>query len=107
MGKYLIIAALTALTIGQPAFADTVARSADVQYKDLDLRTDSGTRTLERRLSRAVETVCGTAARIDIVGQRKVKDCQRETKLRAAAQIDRVIALAVGDPVARVAAAGN
>lgn len=107
MGKYLILTALTVLSIGQPAFAETVDRSVAVQYTDLNLRSEAGIRTLDRRLSRAVDTVCGTAAQIDIVGQRKIKECQRETKHRAAAQVERVIAGIMEDREVRVAAIGS
>ncbi len=94
MKKLLILAALTAASFGQPAFAQSapVDRTAVVEHSDLDLRTERGAKTLDRRIWRAVVTVCGTASGYDLEGKNDVRQCRRDTRLRAAAQAELAIA---------------
>src|SRR3546814_20559273 len=63
MQKLLILAALAAVSTGQPVLAQPAPAnpSIAVTHRDLDLRTEAGTKTLDRRIWRAVVTVCGTA----------------------------------------------
>jgi UrcA family protein len=51
-------ASLFAMTPGVVS-AQTAPRSVAVEFRDLDLATDKGQRTLERRIVRAARTVCG------------------------------------------------
>jgi len=104
MQKLLILAALAAVSIGQPAFAQSAPANptAVVQHKDLDLRTQAGTRTLDRRIWRAVVTVCGAASDFDLEGKNDVRECRRDTRRVASAQADRVVASATRDQPIRV-----
>ena len=96
MKKLLILAALTAVSVGQPALAQTAPANPTVlvQHKDLDLRTDAGTKTLDRRIWRAAVAVCGTPSDFDLEGKNEARKCRRETQLAATAQADAVIASA-------------
>lgn len=104
MTKLLILAALTAASFGSPAFAQPAPANptAVVQHHDLNLRTEAGARTLDRRIWRAVVAVCGAAPDYDIEGKNDVRQCRRETRSLASAQAERVIAGAARDPVIRV-----
>lgn len=107
MKKLLILAALATVSVGQPAFAQTATapRTAVVQHSDLDLRTERGAKTLERRLWRAAVAVCGTASDADLAGKNDMRDCRRDTMAIASAEADTVIAgVAQAQPI-RVASA--
>ncbi len=103
MQKLLILAALAAISFGQPAAAQTapaspaVRPSVAVAHKDLDLRTEAGARALDRRIWRAVVDVCGTAPDFDITGKNDVRQCRRDTRVVASAQAEQVIANASRD----------
>jgi UrcA family protein len=103
MKKLLILAALAAAAAaGQPAFARTAPAnpSVVVPHKDLDLRTAAGTRTLDRRIWRAVVAVCGTASDFDLEGRNEVRECRRETRHLATAKAGAVVAGATrADPI--------
>lgn len=109
MKKLLILAALAAASFGQPAFAQPAPAnpSVAVAHRDLDLRTESGTRTLDRRIWRAVVTVCGTASDFDLEGKNNVRQCRRDTRLLASAQADLAIADASRNPLIRVSSIRN
>jgi UrcA family protein len=53
----IALAALVLLPAG--AEAKEAAAAVHVSYADLNLRSDAGLRTLDRRLAHAVKTVCG------------------------------------------------
>jgi UrcA family protein len=58
----LMIAAFALTTIAQPAQAqERISESRVVSYKDLDLSTAAGTKTLARRILKAAEAMCGGA----------------------------------------------
>ncbi len=106
MKKLLILAALTAAStaasFGQPAFAQPapVSPSVLVQHKDLDLRTEAGARTLDRRIWRAVVAVCGTASDFDLEGKNDIQQCREDTKTLASAQAELAVASASrGEPI--------
>ncbi|OHD03911.1 MAG: UrcA family protein [Sphingopyxis sp. RIFCSPHIGHO2_01_FULL_65_24] len=102
MKKLLILAALATASFGQPAFAQTAPANPTVvvQHKDLDLRTERGARTLDRRIWRAVVEVCGTPSDFDLEGKNDVRECRRDTMRVASAQADLVVASATrGEPI--------
>ena len=105
MKKLLILAALTAASAGQPALAQSAPAanpSVAVAHRDLDLRTEAGTKSLDRRIWRAVVEVCGTAPDFDLQGKNDVRQCRVDTRLIATAQAERVIADASRDQLIRV-----
>ncbi|SNS80996.1 UrcA family protein [Sphingopyxis indica] len=102
MQKLPILAALTALALGQPALAQDAppTRTAVVDHRDLDLSTDKGARALDRRIWRAVVEVCGTAPDYDLEGKNQVRECRRDTRRLAAADAELAIAEAKqGQPI--------
>lgn len=94
MKKLLILAALTATSVGQPALAQSTPAnpSVAVQHRDLDLRTEAGTKSLDRRIWRTVVEVCGTASDFDLKGKNDVRQCRADTRLAASAQAEVAIA---------------
>lgn len=94
MSKLLILAALAAAPIAQPVTAQTTPapRTTVVTHADLDLATEKGARTLDRRIWRAVVSVCGTAPDYDLEGKNDVRECRRETRALASAEAQQVIA---------------
>ncbi len=94
MSKLLILAALAAAPLAQPAFAQPapIPRTAVVAHADLDLATKKGARTLDRRIWRAVVAVCGTAPDYDLEGKNDVRECRRDTRAIASAEAQQVIA---------------
>lgn len=109
MTKLMILAALATVTLGQPAFAQTAPANpaVAVQHRDLDLRTEAGTKSLDRRIWRAVVAVCGSAPDFDLKGKNDVRQCRRDTLRVASAEADLVIAGATRSESVRVAAARN
>lgn len=109
MAKTLILAALAATALVQPAFAEPAPTtpSVAVVHSDLDLRTPVGAKALERRVWRAVVAVCGEAPHYDLAGKNDVRQCRRDTLKIASAKAGLVIAgAAQGEPL-RVASARN
>jgi UrcA family protein len=93
MSKILILAALAAAPLTQPALAQNAApRTATVAHADLDLSTAKGVKALDRRIWRAVVAVCGTAPDYDLKGKNDVRACQRDTRLLASAEAEQVVA---------------
>lgn len=111
MKKLLILAALTTASFGQPALAQPAPAPASpsviVPHKDLDLRSEAGAKTLDRRIWRAVVTVCGTASDFDLEGKNDVRQCRHDTRLLASAQADLAIAGASRDPLIRISSIRN
>ncbi len=102
MKKLMILAALAAVSVSPPVSAQTAPPkpSVAVTHRDLDLRTDSGARALDRRIWRAVVAVCGTAPDYDIEGKNDVRQCRRDTRRLASAEAELAVANAPrGQPV--------
>lgn len=76
-----IVTILTALVLGTsaPALAQTTT-SVRVTYADLDLRTDAGVKTLNRRLARALSHVCGDFAGAFPEEARDIEKCRTNAK---------------------------
>ncbi|MBA3942457.1 MAG: UrcA family protein [Sphingopyxis sp.] len=104
MKQILTLAALAAVSFGQPALAQsaTATSTVAVEHRDLDLSSEAGAKALDRRIWRAVVEVCGTAPDYDIAGKNDVRQCRRDTKRVASAQADTVIASAVRGEAIRV-----
>ena len=57
-----------------------------VPYGDLDLTSEAGIATLDRRLDRAVRRVCGTATLSSVRSQGFISRCRKDTMARIADQ---------------------
>jgi UrcA family protein len=78
-----------------PAMAETPAPATNVTWvrtADLNLASDLGQRTLERRLAAAAREVCGSASSADLSGKNAVRRCRDETLSTARATRDRMLA---------------
>ena len=95
----ILLATLLAFT-ATPVLAEPPATAtAKVQVADLDLRTVSGQRALDRRLNQAVIEVCGTASDADIEGKNDVRRCQSETLARLTEDRNERIAAVTDKPI--------
>ncbi|WP_338424688.1 UrcA family protein [Sphingopyxis kveilinensis] len=109
MQKLMILAATAAALVVQPVSAERVPAkvSVAVAHRDIDLRTEAGARTLDRRIWRAVVEVCGDAPGYDIEGKNNVRQCRRDTRAMASAQAQVAIAGAMRDQAIQVSSIGN
>ena len=91
--------ALAALTAALPlsAMARDESPTENVPYGDLNLATEAGVETLDRRLDRAVERVCGVAAPRSLGVNRIIEECKDEAwqRIQGARQV--AIAQATGN----------
>jgi UrcA family protein len=80
MKKFIVTSVCLFLyAISAPAvLASEEIVTKSVHYSDLDLASEAGQSTLNRRLSRAVNEVCGTAFIGDLGEVRHVSKCRRE-----------------------------
>jgi UrcA family protein len=109
MKKLLILAALAATSVGQPALAQSPPAnpSVAVQHRDLDLRTEAGAKSLDRRIWRAVVEVCGTASDFDLKGKNDIRQCRTDTRALASRQAELAIADAAGSQVIQISSIRN
>ena len=83
-----------------PAFAEPpIIATSTVQTADLNMSSKAGQRTLELRLNRAVNEVCGSASNVDLRGQNEVRRCRTETLASVAGERDQRIAAASHQPI--------
>ena len=109
---HIVIASalITATAIkAAPAFAQPAAGQGEiaisyVQTADLDLRTDSGRRQLDRRLVVAARDVCGTASDADLEGKNAVRQCVHEVLAKARGEGDQLVVSANRGVIAVTAA---
>ena len=92
---FLLLAAASSPVLAQPP--ETVI--SIVRTADLDLSSATGQRVLDKRLSQAINEVCGTASPADLAGQNKVRDCRKDAHNRFGAQRDQRIAAASSSPI--------
>lgn len=83
MKTYLIAAALAA-TAAAPALAADAPRSQTIRYADLDLSRPEGRATLDRRIERAIQSVCaGPAGAATLYDAQASARCIRLTRIEA------------------------
>ena len=93
----LTLALMGAALCVTPAFGQNPAfenRSQRVAVGDLDLASEAGIRTLNRRIRYAAEAACGTASDADPAGKNEVRRCRIETAASVSAQRQQAIAAA-------------
>lgn len=83
------ISAAPATAQGVPA-QSTLA----VSYADLDLTTDAGIRTLDRRILSAVQQACGPVSAFDLSGTNRARECRADALARLDLQRQTAIAAA-------------
>ena len=98
MTKFLLAALL--LSAATPAIAEPVEPVTSlVRIGDLDLGSESGQRTLDKRLTQAIIDVCGDASPADLVGQNKARSCRHDLRARLEVERDQRIARASNEPI--------
>lgn len=102
--KTLHILAALAVTLSGTLGASAVSAQAPasgervvVGYADLDLASQSGVRTLNRRILTAVQAACGTPSDSDPHGKNAISECRHRNFDQAMSQARGVIALARRD----------
>ena len=91
----LLAAGVTAATgISHVAYAQPAGRSVAVAYADLDLRTQAGRITLDRRIGQAIRAACGTPSPADLRGQNDAAACRAALRAELAPQRDAIFASA-------------
>lgn len=95
MSIKLAVATAAAMALSAPAFAAyEISDTAKVEYKDLDLTTESGVAQLDRRVRRAAEQVCGYMPPRGLTEQLHVSECQSEIVALANAELQPALASA-------------
>jgi UrcA family protein len=70
----------------------STAKEVHVQYGDLDLASPSGRVTLDRRLTHAVNIVCGKASGKPLDQRLDIRKCQKQVQVAIAPQRQLAIA---------------
>ncbi len=98
----LLLPLLLSLMASDPALAQDVRPSIRVTYADLNLQSGAGVTTLNRRLSRAISTVCGGQSGTELGRQSIIRRCRRDTRAQVETQLVKVLARAsqTGAPAA-------
>ena len=91
MFRTSICAALAAASFATPAAAQN---SATVQYGDLNLSTDTGRATLERRLGKAAVIACDAYPTRILIVEAAGKRCMRQAIADARPAVDAALARA-------------
>lgn len=102
------LAMVTMLATSTPTLGDVIVndgRPADIPHRevrfgDLNLDTQQGMDTLNRRIHTAIRIVCGDGSRLDLTKFMIMRNCQNESQARAFAARDAMLA-------ARLAARGQ
>ena len=98
MTKFLLPILL--LSGASPALAEPAQPvTSFVQVGDLDLASEAGQRTLDKRLTQAIVEVCGDPSPADLVGQNKARSCRQELHARLDVERDQRIAAASSKPI--------
>ena len=102
------LASLSLLLAAAPAVTqDTATATARVQVSDLNLNRAAGRAELDKRLDRAVDTVCPDAQTIaDPRAVQQARACKAETRIIVARQRQTALA-AAGVPTDQIAFSGR
>jgi UrcA family protein len=105
---FTALASLSLLLAAAPAVQqDSATPTARVQLSDLNLASAAGRAELDRRLDRAVATVCPDAQTIaDPRAVQQARACKAETRILVARQRQTVLA-AAGIPTNQIAFSGR
>ena len=101
--RHISKALLASLTAGIATFAMTPAqaeldapRSVIVHYSDLDLKSDGGRATLNKRIAFAAQTVCGRADELSYYSRMSTAACEDRAITNASRGLVEVFANAEG-----------
>jgi UrcA family protein len=86
--RHTLLAAVAGLVAVSPAAAASSDPATHiVRYSDLDLSSQAGRATLDRRINHAVRMVCGTAASAALQDKLNVQKCYATARASAKAQM--------------------
>jgi UrcA family protein len=88
---------LIAIALATPALAQESLPDAPVRYRDLNLTSPDGVRTLDRRIAAAIKRACPYPIHADLGTAMEVDHCRRDKHAEVMAQRDRVLAAAQSD----------
>jgi UrcA family protein len=77
MRPLLIFAAATAAFVSAPASSQPAKSSIVVHFADLDLATQAGAATLDRRISAAARWACGPTSDADPASKNQARRCRK------------------------------
>ena len=80
--------------LAEPASGEVQTYVSYVKTADLDLASQSGQRTLDRRVAQAAREVCGIASDSDLVGQNKARECREDAISKANGEREALLAAA-------------
>jgi UrcA family protein len=80
--------------LAEPASGEVQTYVSYVKTADLDLSSQGGQRTLDRRVAQAAREVCGTPSDVDLAGQNKARECREEAIAKASFERDAMLAAA-------------
>ena len=86
--------------LAEPASGEVQTYVSYVKTADLDLASQSGQRTLDRRVAQAAREVCGTPSDVDLVGQNNARDCRADAIAKATGEREALLAAKRGAAVA-------
>ena len=89
IGSALIAAAPAGASISTAPNSEVMRA---VRYADLDLSTSRGRAKLDRRVARALESVCGSYANLSVEEQDEVTRCRHGAQGKLAPQLARLLA---------------
>jgi UrcA family protein len=92
MRSLLILAAASAALTSVPASSQQVPSNIVIHYADLDLATQAGAATLDRRISAAVRWACGPTSDVDPAGKNRARSCRKAIASQVRAQRERAVA---------------
>lgn len=88
-----LLAALPAPVLAQQPGKDVPGSEVRVSYADINLRTQAGRQTLDRRITQAVNSVCfDTSGSVDMARKMAVRRCVVETQAQVEPQRNRILA---------------
>jgi len=92
-------ATMSATLATSPAAAQAPVSGVQVtiSYADLDLASQSGVSTLNRRILNAVQAACGTESPSDPHGTNLIRACRHRSLDQASSQVRRAVTLARSD----------
>jgi len=93
MTKFIVLAALGSMMALPATVSAQEAPQVTVQTNDLDLTSEAGQRTLDRRISAAMRAVCKVSGR-DLNAIRARAECRETALASASAEKERAIAMA-------------
>ena len=80
--------------LAEPASGEVQTYVSYVKTADLDLASQSGQRTLDRRVAQAAREVCGTPSDVDLVGQNNARECRADAIAKATGEREALLSAA-------------